>query len=236
MTTGNIAKAIAECAVKIGRVQKAGENKAQGFKFVGDEHIMEKAQAALSECELSISPAGVRDISRVRQELEGRNGKRYENQVTLLITWRVCHSSGESITCETVGTGFDGGDKADYKAMTGARKYLFRLLFHIPTGDDPDRDTPESDTEAHANSAKRSAPTQQAADPETEARRNVFTFVSGNVGAGIAGTGTTFHTFCRSAPVDRVRAFGNKFREINVGSMQAQDAFLQCVAEFVTAP
>ena len=230
MTIGNITKAIADCAVKIGYIQRAGRNAAQGFNFVGDEHIMAKAQTALAECELSISPREIVDVSRARVELQGRNGARAENQVTIRVTWLVSHSSGEALECQTIGSGFDGGDKADYKAMTGARKYLFRLLFHIPTGDDPDRDTPESDTDAHAGKAnsRAAAPVE---DTDTTARRRVFEFTVAKVGAGIAGQGTTFHTLCRTKSVDAVRAFGNAFRAGLEGGEQAQDVFLRCVAE-----
>jgi hypothetical protein len=229
MAIGNITKAIAECAVKIGYIQRAGENKAQGFKFVGDEHIMAKAQSALAECELSISPREIVDVSRARVELQGRNGARFENQVTIRVTWCVSHSSGEVLECQTIGSGFDGGDKADYKAMTGARKYLFRLLFHIPTGDDPDNSTPESDTDAHAGKNVRASAPDEFGD--TTARRRVFEFTVAKVGAGIAGQGTTFHTLCRTKGVDAVRAFGNSFRAGLEAGEQAQDVFLRCVAE-----
>lgn len=235
MTIGNITKAIADCAVKIGYIQRVGRNAAQGFNFVGDEHIMAKAQAALAECELSISPREIVDVSRARVELQGRNGARFENQVTIRVTWLVSHSSGESLECQTIGSGFDGGDKADYKAMTGARKYLFRLLFHIPTGDDPDRDTPESDTEAHAGKANPRA-AQPADDADMAARRRVFEFVVAKVGAGIAGQGTTFHGLCKTKSVESVRAFGNAFRAGIEGNEQAQDVFLRCVAELSEAP
>lgn len=235
MTIGNITKAIADCAVKIGYIQRAGRNAAQGFNFVGDEHIMAKAQAALAECGLSISPREIVDVSRARVELQGRNGARFENQVTIRVTWCVSHSSGEALECQTIGSGFDGGDKADYKAMTGARKYLFRLLFHIPTGDDPDRDTPESDTEAHAGKANPRA-AQPADDADTAARRRVFEFVVNKVGAGIAGQGTTFHGLCKAKSVESVRAFGNAFRAGIEGNEQAQDVFLRCVAELSEAP
>jgi hypothetical protein len=37
-----------------------------------------------------------------------------------------------------VGSGFDDSDKGVYKAMTGADKYKYILLFQIPTQDDPE--------------------------------------------------------------------------------------------------
>jgi hypothetical protein len=39
-----------------------------------------------------------------------------------------------------IGEGEDSGDKATYKAMTGAQKYALLKLFLISTGDDPEAD------------------------------------------------------------------------------------------------
>ena len=49
---------------------------------------------------------------------------------------------------KVLGDGADTGDKASYKAMTGAMKYALRQTFVIETGDDPD-DTP-SDVQERA--------------------------------------------------------------------------------------
>lgn len=37
-----------------------------------------------------------------------------------------------------IGEGMDTGDKAIYKAITGAQKYVLMKTFLIPTGDDPE--------------------------------------------------------------------------------------------------
>lgn len=227
-TIGKIVAAIAKCSTEIGSVSKDGYNKAQGYAFVGDEHIMAKAQSALADNGLCIAPSTMEHAS-------APNLKGTQAICTVCVTWLVSHVSGEWFTIQTVGEGADPADKGAYKAMTGARKYAFRLLFNIPTGDDAEKDDGPAQRQQGAP-AHQPQQAQQPADPDTEARRNVFTFVSNKVGAAVAGTGTTFHTFCRTGPLDKVRAFGNKFREINTGSMQAQDAFLQCVAEFVAAP
>lgn len=48
--------------------------------------------------------------------------------------------SGEELTGEFMGSGEDKGDKALYKAITGAIKYILTSSFLIPTGDDPEKD------------------------------------------------------------------------------------------------
>jgi hypothetical protein len=46
-------------------------------------------------------------------------------------------ASGESWESVWWGEGYDGNDKAIYKAYTGALKYCLMMVFMIPTGDDP---------------------------------------------------------------------------------------------------
>jgi len=47
---------------------------------------------------------------------------------------------GEEITTKVAGQGLDAGDKAPYKAMTGALKYALLQSFLLATGDDPEEE------------------------------------------------------------------------------------------------
>lgn len=61
----------------------------------------------------------------------------------------------ELIDCETgyweesiiTGEGIDKGDKAGYKAYTGALKYYLATTFLVATGDDPETESPEAKVE-----------------------------------------------------------------------------------------
>ena len=46
-------------------------------------------------------------------------------------------------TTAITGEGIDKGDKAGYKAYTGALKYFLADTFMVATGDDPERDSPD---------------------------------------------------------------------------------------------
>jgi hypothetical protein len=46
--------------------------------------------------------------------------------------------SGEELVAKVAGQGLDTGDKAPYKAMTGALKYALLQSFLLATGDDPE--------------------------------------------------------------------------------------------------
>ena len=48
--------------------------------------------------------------------------------------------TAEEITVKTAGEGLDSGDKAPYKAMTGALKYALLQSFLLATGDDPEEE------------------------------------------------------------------------------------------------
>jgi hypothetical protein len=48
--------------------------------------------------------------------------------------------SGESVEVHGYGSGEDSGDKAIYKAITGAMKYFVSKNFLMSTGDDPEKD------------------------------------------------------------------------------------------------
>lgn len=51
--------------------------------------------------------------------------------------------TGYSETTACVGEGFDKGDKAVYKAHTGALKYFFANSFLVATGDEAENDSPQ---------------------------------------------------------------------------------------------
>lgn len=53
-------------------------------------------------------------------------------------------------TTTITGEGIDKGDKAGYKAYTGALKYYLADTFMVATGDDPEQDSPQ-DTMNHIN-------------------------------------------------------------------------------------
>ena len=54
--------------------------------------------------------------------------------------------SGEEIIAKVAGQGLDPGDKAPYKAMTGALKYALLQSFLLATGDDPEDERADART------------------------------------------------------------------------------------------
>jgi hypothetical protein len=110
---------------------------------------------------------------------------------------------------QTIGEGADSADKGAYKAMTGARKYAFRLLFNIPTGDDAERD--ETPAQAPVQRVTAPAPAPAPANPvdaEKEERRGILRHV---LGTGLNITQENQLLF-RDTPIEQLRRFQTEFR------------------------
>lgn len=62
--------------------------------------------------------------------------------------------TGETITASAPGYADDKGDKAVYKAITGATKYAVRSFFCLPSEDDPERSPKPSASTSNSNNPK----------------------------------------------------------------------------------
>ena len=131
-----LAAKIAKVMEAVGYVAKTGTNSAQGYKFVQASAVADKVREQLTKLNVSMTPTQIDVIS------EGLTPSGKQTLLTLRFTWTLTDGdSGETISFQSVGTGADSGDKAAYKAATGALKYALLTGFLIPTGDDPESDT-----------------------------------------------------------------------------------------------
>ena len=144
----SLASKIAKVMEEVGYVPKGGTNQAQGYKFVQASAVADKVREQLAKLNVSMTPTTIDVIS------EGVTPSGKQALLTLRFTWTLTDGdSGETISFQSIGTGADSGDKAAYKAATGALKYALLTGFLIPTGDDPEAD-PATDTQVAA-AAKR---------------------------------------------------------------------------------
>lgn len=60
------------------------------------------------------------------------------------------------------GEGIDKGDKAGYKAYTGALKYYLANTFMVATGDDPEKDSPDNRMNSVKREERKASPKQVA--------------------------------------------------------------------------
>jgi len=142
-----LAAKIAKVMEAVGYVAKTGTNSAQGYKFVQASAVADKVREQLVKYNISMTPTAIDVIS------EGLTPSGKQALLTLRFTWTLTDGeSGETISFQSIGTGADSGDKAAYKAATGALKYALLTGFLIPTGDDPEADLA---TDRVAESAKK---------------------------------------------------------------------------------
>lgn len=110
-------------------VQKTGKH-GQGYSYASEADLIRVLRAAMVTNGLTICPVDV----QVTDHHEA--GKQRVTEA--VITYAMRHVSGEEQRIAVLSSGADVGDKAAFKAMTGAEKYALRQAFLIPTGDDPE--------------------------------------------------------------------------------------------------
>lgn len=141
-----LVEAIAAMMLKVGYIQKKGENKFHGYKYASIEDVLDKVQPALAEVGLVITQDELsHSIVADGQLMEAT------------YAFGLSHKSGASAppirhtglaALRNTKGGYD--DKALNKCHTAARKYFILGLFQIPTGlaVDPDEDEDKPHHEA----------------------------------------------------------------------------------------
>ena len=125
----NISAALVAAQADVGHVKK---ERAEGLPYdiISDAAVLTAVRKAISDAGLAIVPIAVDVLSR---ETFGKSTV----QTVVRVTYRIVHTSGESIECASIGEAMDNSDKAIAKCLTMARKSLFRQMFLLES-DDPE--------------------------------------------------------------------------------------------------
>lgn len=130
---GPLIKKLAEVMAEVERVAKHGRNDFHKYDYATESDIVAAVRSAMAA-------RGIMMIPHVRS-LNWRQTEKGSPIATMAVEFRV--TDGDThLSFVMIGEGQDTGDKATYKALTGATKYALLKLFLIPTGDDPERDEP----------------------------------------------------------------------------------------------
>lgn len=137
-----VASALTSAAAEIRPAGKSKKNAYDNYDYACEEDWYEAVRPAITKHGLAMifSCPTVTPL----EDRKTRNGV-VEYAVRVSCALRILHSSGQWIELYGVGEGQDRGDKAAYKAITGAKKYLYAMAFAIPTTDDPEKDSHDSD-------------------------------------------------------------------------------------------
>jgi hypothetical protein len=153
----NLRQKLAEVRRRIGYIQKRGHNERFNYSYVTAADIAGSVGDILAELGVVVIPR-LEDISY--ESAVGRGEAIRMARVVMAYTFADV-DSGEEIIAKVAGQGLDPGDKAPYKAMTGALKYALLQSFLLATGDDPEDErvdarftTPSSDRPINAEEVR----------------------------------------------------------------------------------
>lgn len=125
-----------------GVLKKGGRNEYSKYSYFSEAQYKELFTELFSEVGLELKftelDYGIYDGGK-------NNGRMPKLQFTLMD----CETGYGEETIIT-GEGQDSGDKAGYKAYTGAVKYYLANTFLVATGDDPEKDSPADKTKPRA--------------------------------------------------------------------------------------
>lgn len=135
--TKNIAAVMSDVQKEINPIKKEGRNTAQNYSYAKFEDYVEEIKTTLAKHDLFIITS---QNPPVRLESTTTKTGSVQHRIEVSLVVRIVHNSGEWIEIDGYGEGADFGDKAVYKAITGARKYALACLLGLATKDDPEND------------------------------------------------------------------------------------------------
>ena len=128
----NLREKFAEVRRRLGYVQKRGHNERHNYSYVTAADLAGSVGDILAELGVVVIP----QLKSISTETPRSSSDRIARVV---MNYRFVDArSGEELSVRVAGEGADPGDKAPYKAMTGALKYALLQSFLLATGDDPE--------------------------------------------------------------------------------------------------
>lgn len=139
-----------------GVLQKGGENKFDHYSYFSEAQYKQLFTELFSEHGLEMKFTEVEYETFEGSEKQA-NGRMPKIEFTLFDV-----ETGFYETSIITGEGIDKGDKAGYKAYTGALKYYLANTFMVATGDDPEKDSPDNRMNKKGSGERKASPKQIA--------------------------------------------------------------------------
>ena len=121
-----------------GILKKGGKNDYDNYNYFSE------AQYKVLFTDLFSSHGLELKFNELEYETFTGSEKQANGRMPKLDFWLFDIETGFFESTTITGEGTDKGDKAGYKAYTGALKYYFADTFIVPTGDDPEKESPEA--------------------------------------------------------------------------------------------
>lgn len=162
---------MAECKYLIkDRPKETGQN-APKYSMKTEEGVLELLHDSLVKHGITMWP--IKKVVLKSEKFNVGSGKEWRF-IQMECTFTMKHTSGEERQVVAIGEGTDPGDKASYKAQTGAKKYALLEAFLVESGDDPDKYASQEnmipDEPPQRSAPPASQPTQQAPPPAGNGR------------------------------------------------------------------
>lgn len=120
-----------------GVLKKGGSNDYDNYKYFSEAQYKELFTELFSKNNLELK------FTELEYGTFERQGKQCNGRMTKLEFALIDVETGFFETTVITGEGMDKGDKAGYKAYTGAAKYYLADTFLVATGDDAENESPE---------------------------------------------------------------------------------------------
>ena len=138
---------------KIAALPKRGHNSFSNYNYVTEFDAAEAIRKGCVEEGLVILPSVT--ASEIHYPESGGKGA----WANVTMEYLFCDpETGDNFKTAMVGSAKDTGDKAIYKAITGAQKYCYMKCFHVGGSDDAEADSPEAYSSAPATFTLEASP------------------------------------------------------------------------------
>ena len=124
-----------------GTMKKAGYNDFNKYSYVKESDVAEKFQSLLVKHRVFLFSSVTEAKSVQVQSASGKPS--ILSTVQMKYTFVNVDSPEDQFIVNATGDGMDTGDKAIYKALTGAHKYLLIRNFNLGSDNDAEVDSPE---------------------------------------------------------------------------------------------
>ena len=133
-------------------MKKGGQNDYDHYSYFSEAQYKELFTELFSKNDLELK------FSEIEYNTFEGSGKNCNGRMTRLEFTLIDVETGFFETTVITGEGMDKGDKAGYKAYTGAVKYYLADTFLVATGDDAEKESPEENM--NTKSERKASPKQ----------------------------------------------------------------------------
>lgn len=175
--TNELVKKLVKVYEKVDHVEKSGKNKIQGYRYVRAADLLHAIRNALQELSIYAQVTFTTERSYTIPRAEGKVPMTAVDVRADVVFHDA--ESGQTIASSGLGSGADMGDKAIYKAQTGALKYALRNAFLVPDDTDPEADEsvdydenePPSQRQSDSRPVRKETAPKKTAEPPAEPKK-----------------------------------------------------------------